>query len=691
MIDYTDHKQVIALLAKDQEADHDNRERAREAHLFLDKRDGQWEPYWWNANAGKPRYTFDMCNPVVDQIAGEMEQNEFDIEITPKSGDATKETAKLFGGLVRNIEALSGAVDTYNQAGRSMVTGGLDGWRVVQKYVDDDCFDQDLVIEKVANFLDRVWIDSTAEKRDRSDAKHGFVMQGMSPEEYKKRWPKGSEQSVESDREGNAYWQKADLVIVGELYYIKEVDRELVLMDNGRVYEADEKFEAIREELAALGIKEEKRRTRKKRLVCHRLFDGKGWLSESKETVFGYIPIVPTFANYKVFENKTIYWGAVEKLMDEQRVLNYAMSREIEEGALAPRAKYWMTPEQVRGHTGKLATLNTNSDPVQLFNPDPANPGVPQQNGGAQINPGLRAISESMVGFIGKTAGLFAANMGDNPGLQSGVAIERLQHKGDNGTIKYFKAQETAIAHTGRILIDAIPKVYNSRRQARILKEDGSFDMVELNQEVMDTQTGQPVVLNDLSAGKYDVSCTAGPAFQSRQQEAVAAMVELGGIDPAIIQIGDDVLAGNINAPGMDTISERLRLQKFQAGLIPPSQWTDEEKQQVQQQQAQAQQNQQPDPAMLIGQAELMKAQTEQGKAGQELQIKAGELQLRARKQQSDEMKMMLEQQNQQAEQLKLIAETMKAIREALGADAVVSPAAAQAFDKTAQRLNNQS
>ena len=77
---FDDHDYVLDLLTTAQDADRDNRQRAREAHLFLDKRDGQWEPYYWNLNDGRPRYTFDQANPIVDQIAGEMEQADFDKE-----------------------------------------------------------------------------------------------------------------------------------------------------------------------------------------------------------------------------------------------------------------------------------------------------------------------------------------------------------------------------------------------------------------------------------------------------------------------------------------------------------------------------------------------------------------------------------------------------------------------------------
>ncbi|MES0328164.1 MAG: hypothetical protein ABUK13_08235, partial [Gammaproteobacteria bacterium] len=109
MPDFSDHSKAIELLETAQGADHDNREAAREAHLFLDKRDGQWEPFWWNANSGKPRYTFDLSNPIVDQISGEMEQADFDIKVKPAGGEATKDIAQTFDGLIRNIENISSA------------------------------------------------------------------------------------------------------------------------------------------------------------------------------------------------------------------------------------------------------------------------------------------------------------------------------------------------------------------------------------------------------------------------------------------------------------------------------------------------------------------------------------------------------------------------------------------------------
>jgi hypothetical protein len=645
-IDFDSLQSVLNLMSSAQEADHDNREKAREAHLFVDKRDGQWEPYWWTNNVGKPRYTFDQVNPIIDQVAASIELADFDIKVSPMSGPASKETAMVIDGLVRNIEAISRAKDIYVNAGRGMVTTGYDGWMISHKYSDPQSFDQDLVIEPVANFIDRVWFDPASYLQDKSDAQYAFLLHAMSVQEYVKRYPEGSQTSVSIDREGDAYYDKGQVIVVGQLFYVSQEAVELVLMSNGAVYTIDDDFKKVKDELMQLGIEEVRTRKAYKTKVYSRFFDQTDWLEDEEETIFDRIPIIPLYGNFKIVENKTIYWGVVEKLLDPQRVLNYSLSREIEEGALAPRAKYWMTLTQAAGHEDALATLNTNSDPVQFYNIDPETPGAPMQQGGAQVNPGLRTISESMRQIIGQTAGMFAASMGDNPGLQSGVAIESLQSKGDNGTIKYFRALESAIAATGDILVKAIPKVYDAQRTVRLLYEDGSSEMQVLNEPIIDQQTGEIVTLNDLTKGQYSVACRAGPSFRNRQQETIETIIEIAKVDPSIIGMAGDILLNAIPTSAATQIGERKRLQMMAQGLIPQTQLTEEEKAQMAQS-AQGQEQQQ-DPAMVLAQAEMAKAQAEQMRAQvevQRLQLDTAKIQLEAQKVQ---MQMQADQATQQ-------------------------------------------
>lgn len=690
MTDFTDYNTVQQLLKEAQNADHDQRETSRECHYFLDHPSGQWEPSVVEKMSGRPRYTFDMCNPIVDQIAGEIDSADFDIRIRPAGGDATVDLARTYDGLVRNIESMSNASRVFSQAARNMITSGIAGWRVVTDWADSDSFDQDILIKPISNFVDRVWFDPSAEMQDMSDARYCFVLQAMSPVEYEKRFPKGSRQSVSDDQVSQVYDHKQQSIMVGEFLYKKSISKELVLMSNGSVYEVNEEYSKVVDELAVIGVTEERRRTRRAHKVVTRMFDGNGWLSDEVDTVFEWLPVIPSFGNFNISESKRIYRGVVEKLLDPQRVYNYAKSREIEEGALAPRAKYWMTREQAKSDVDTLRTMNTNANPVQTYTHVDGQP-LPQMQGGAQINPGLQQTAADAARAINTAAGLFSSNMGDNPGVQSGIAIELQQNKGDNGTIKYFKAQEVAICHTARIITKAIPKIYDTKRTVRILGEDGSEEMVTLHDKVFDQDSGQVISLNDLSQGQYDVTCSAGPAFKNRQTETIKAITELAAVDPRILEVGADVLLNNIQSPGIDVLAERVRGQMVTNGLIPQDQMTDKEKELAQQIQLAQQQSTQPDAAQQIAEAELKKAEAatadilskiedRQAKQDQEAQ----KLTLQAQQQQfSNELAMMKE----QSEQLKREIDGLKTLKEAIGVNAIVGPANTQAYKQQADMV----
>jgi hypothetical protein len=321
----------------------------------------------------------------------------------------------------------------------------------------------------------------------------------------------------------------------------------------------------------------------------------------------------------------------------------------------------------------------------------------PQLVGGAQINPGLQQASQNALADIQTTAGRSSIQGGDVDGPLSGVAIQKLQNKGDTVSIKYFKAQEVAVCHTGRILINAIPKVYDSTKQVRILSEDGSFDMQTINKQVVDTDTGKIVKINDLSQGKYDVTCDVGPAFKNRQQESVKALQELSAVIPGLAELSADIQMKNIAAPGVDLAAERVRRKLFQAGEIPESQMTKEEMEEMQAAQLAAQQNPpEKSPADKIADAEIAKteAQTadviskakerERDSLLKEQQMLFDQFKL-AQNNEMQEMQMVIDRQESALEarikgeqmmvdNLNTQADTLKKLVEVLGADGLIGP-----------------
>jgi len=613
--DFNDHSKVLLMISEAQDATTDARQAVRDAKLFLNKRDGQWDPYAWEKLEGRYRGTFDMCTPIVDQISGEIEESDFSLNISPSGGDSSVATAKTFDGLVRNIRNISNAETVFNAVSRSNVIGGFDAVEIVQEYIDADSFDQDLIIKQVPNAVDSVWFDIGSTLQDASDAKWAIKLISLNASDYKEQFPDGAGVSIGDDRKNTAFFDVADFITVGQLYFKKKDDTELAKMTDGSVYRMDENFALIQDEMAQAGITVEDTRIREGWRVHSRLLDGSDWLGEEEETVFNDIPLVPIYGNFDIFENKHIYFGKLEKLYDQQRVLNYAMSRDIEDGALSPKVKYWGTAEQIEGYEDTIQSLNTNNDPMQLYNHVDGQP-MPNQQGGVQVSSGLQTTIANTQQMISASANSFNAQQGNAQPMQSGIAGQQQIDQGNTGSIKWFKSLEVMVCQVGKVLIKAIPRVYDATRQVRIMEEDGTSSMVVINQPYLDEQTGQNITLNDLSQGDYDVVCDFGPAFNSQQKETTQAFLDMAAIDPTFLEQGKDIMLKNLSVPGMDQMAERARTQMLEAGMIPESQWTDEERQQIEQMQAE-QANQEPveDPMMVAAKAEEGKAQAAQMEA----------------------------------------------------------------------------
>ncbi len=190
------YKDTIKDLEAAQETELDNREMCVEADRFVNIRGAQWEQNMITSWDKRPRYQFDMCTPVIDSIMADLEETDFGITVLPSGGKASVEIAEKYEGMIRNIENISGARFVYNNAARHMATTGLGGWRIKQAYRDSDSFQQDLIIESVENFSQRVWYDTGAISQTMEDASDCWLLTELASDKYKEEFPDGSGQSV---------------------------------------------------------------------------------------------------------------------------------------------------------------------------------------------------------------------------------------------------------------------------------------------------------------------------------------------------------------------------------------------------------------------------------------------------------------------------------------------------------------
>lgn len=630
--DTTEHLTWINQLSDFQQSDLDQRQQARECDRFLLDKDGQWEESVARSldSQKRPRYTFDQVTPVIENIMADIEDMEFGSNVKPSGGDATKDLAKTYEGMVRSIEADSGATDIYRNACRRLIRRGFDAWIVKAKFKEEWSFDQSLVIEPIPNAINRVWTANTSSKADSSDSDVAYVLTSVTPEAYKEQFPEGTMVSIDDADLGEHYDQyRPEVIIFGERYYKKETTREVCQLSNGEIVEKDDNFEKVVDEYKAQGITVVREKKVKDFKIYHRFFDGGGVLSKERETVFRTLPVVTVYGNFELLgeNSKITYSGITLKEMDYQRVFNYAKSREIEEGALAPRKKLVMTKKMAKGNEKQIAALNVSSDPVLFVNPDPEwTPGV-QELGGAQVNPNLANLANDMAMGMQVTGGTNNAMNGQYAGRMSEDALRMQIDRGTGATRKWVNALVVGIKRTCEILVQTIPPVYDTKQQFMILGEDGTEEMVTLNDEVYDTQTQQMVRVNTLNKGQYKVICNAGPAFANKQEAGLSAMLNYAAIDPSIVQTGGDLMLKSINAPLMDEMAARKRAQIVASGAIPQDQLTDEE---LAAQAQAAQQPQQEDPVVMLERMKEETLQMAQENKAVENKIKVAQLQMDA-------------------------------------------------------------
>ena len=646
--DYGSHKDVIAAREKDIAAEKDLRETVAEVVAFMHHPQGQWEDDIWNAYEGDPRYTFDQTKPQVNKAWAEMAANEYASTTQPSGGGATEEVANIIDDKIRDIYNVSSFDDVSTKAGKRMIATGFAAWRLFSGYVGES-FHQELQIELVNNAHERVWFDCYSEKQTREDAYHVHVDSALSKTYCEKKWKdREAFESLGQPLEGsNTYEHKPeDIIVVSELYYKKAYKKTLYLIDDEEQSVVDE------ETLASLGLTPESPLIISSRecdafKVYSRKYDAAGWLGKEKETVFKHLPIIAEYANFDVVENKVTYEGIVEPIMDACRVFNYAESRKVKESCLSAAEKIFVDERSVTvGNKRDLETLHLSNKPVITYRSvdEKGNPITPPfKIGGVNPNPGVSELSENMIRNIELTSGLpNEITVLQNTTKDSDFRFDQRSSMGQLGTFEYYRSHKVALEYSLKVMLGAFPRVYDSERLIRSLGEDGQSKQIRINY----LQDGK--LMNSLKTGNYDITVKVGPSFEDRKTETNTRILELGDHVPGIVERNADILTSNIDAPGMRSVADRERERLFNAGAIPQSQMTDQEKQALA---VKMNQPQPPDPAVILAQAEMGKAQAELQREEIRRQTELIKLQQLQRQQQVNEIKEQFDMQLKAAKQ----------------------------------------
>jgi hypothetical protein len=229
--------------------------------------------------------------------------------------------------------------------------------------------------------------------------------------------------------------------------------------------------------------------------------------------------------------------------------------------ALAPRAKWIMAEGQDENHEQEWASANNTSYAYLRYkmtdiNGQPAPPPirqVPEQPPAA-----IMAAAQSITQDLQAVVGIVDPNQLPQGNI-SGKALQGQQNQIDMTNFHYYDNLTRSIAHTGRIILDLIPKIYSQERVMRIIGDDGKPELTTVNQKTgeMD-ENGIEKILNDVTVGEYDVVMETGPGYNTKRQEAVDSMMSLLAADPNLMAQAGDLIFRNMDFPGADVIADRL-------------------------------------------------------------------------------------------------------------------------------------
>ena len=518
----------------------------------------------------RPCLTINRLPQFVNQVANNVRQNPPGLKAIPAGGAATAEIAEIYSGLFRQIQYRSNATHVFANAAYYAVACGIGHFRIVTDYVDDDAFDQDILIKRIQHPLSVFW-DPAAVEPSRSDAEYCLVSELIGREDFRKRFPGAPMTDFAAPADLNAesglFWASRDAVRVCEYWVKTPVYRTIARLEHGETVDITKADPA---DLQRLHIVAE--RKVKSHKVEHYLLSGDGVLEGPNEWAGRYIPIFPVVGSEVALETKVIRHGLIRFSRDPQQLYNFWRSAAAESIALAPRAPFLATPSMIAKFKNQWDTQNTVSRPYLLYESDPDVPGGrPMREAPPDIPQALVQESAISSDEMKATTGIYDAALGARSNEISGVAIRARESQGGNSTLHYQDNLTATLHHLGQALIDLAPKIYDSHRTIRILREDDTHIPVAINVPVMGID-GKPMLLNDLSQGSYDVRIKIGPAYATQRAEAADSMLQFVQAVPQAAGLVGDLIARNMDWPGADEIADRLKrtLPPQVSGDAPP-------------------------------------------------------------------------------------------------------------------------
>jgi len=555
------------------EATQSQRDQIREDLEFSDPSDPkQWDDdeerkRKQDPGGSRPCLVFDQTGQYVANVAGQVEQAPPAMHAIPAGGGADQKVAEQYDGFFRHIEHTSRAQQHYARALTSAARTGV-GYLIVRpEYVDRALNWQEPRISSEGDPL-RVVFDPWSTDLAGDDANFCFLLTPYSVRQFERTYGEKEPKISFGDVDQSYVNDDRESILVAEEWCAEEVEKNVIVVQdpNGApgdemTLTEDEYWEARKngQQLQYISNFKDKRRT-----VYWRKMSGVNELSKRVMYPASAIGIVPVYGFVGFSGGRMTYCGIPRRARSPQQAYNFHMSEMRVLMSQAAKAPYQIPLRAFGGDANIKALWDKASTESRAFLPyhDVDELGAIQAP--QRVQPAINLqnhIAGSMQARedIQASIGMYAANIGRQSNAQSGVAYDAQKQQGEASTAHFPSHLAASVGQVGKLCLDMLPRLIDTRRQIRILGVDMTPGSATVDPKVQGAyqETPQGLVINP-NVGRYDVRVVTGASFATQRQESNAALTEMIRANPEMMPVIGPLWAQTLDFPNADKLAQVL-------------------------------------------------------------------------------------------------------------------------------------
>lgn len=655
----------------------DNIERYKQYTSFVYGDQWDIEETQGMARSNKIPLIVNKLYPIARRIMGEQRQNVPGLQVLSLTDGKDEQENQLIADSVSLVQNMintkineSKSENAFKVAFKNALIGGFGAIEITSDYEDNKTFNQVPIINSILE-PELCFFDPNAKEPGKSDGDFAGMKYYISNEKFEEFYPDVEIKPVREFKRtqlgANVYSNvvqskdSVEILIYQQKEYFTE---ELILTKDGTLMKGKEYNEKKSQFLEMLeefkkGLKAEERKDeelnelprhlqidKKRKIKNYKIMTYKIYKDEILEysewpsRYFSYI-----FCDQDSFmsEGKQVTLPFFYGAKDTQKMLNYLATQTIHLAKTLRHESFMATPSNMKGYEYEY-THPYLVQGAMPYHPDSTTGSPPIQLRPNEISPTITSNYDRFANDLQSSIGIYDAYNGNQGNEISGIAIGQRVKQGNKTTFVVFDSVNEMITQVGRVILDLIPKLYDSTRSIAVSNNEGEARVLTINQP-NPLEPDNPI--NSTQYDNYHIRIDPGSSSEYQKQEALEALRELFTVLPQAAPMVADLYAKNLPLPNTLQIVRRL------ATIVPPEVAAAGEGKQLP-----PQQPPQPNP---IEQLKMLEMNLKQA----ELQLKQQENEQKNRQMDLEEQRLRMEAAREisrnQASELKAAAEVDKA------------------------------